>query len=279
MHGAPSLVSAAAARGPIAGTVAHPYLRDRERARAFDLIGRNPCGTEREWAATLGWKRSKVTRFLVAIEKCGLAEVERTAYGTRVRIRSGPGPQPNHVGRALGDNGDPETVQLRTIVEPSAGRLETLATKNTRPRDLDGDVDYPRALISVMNKELGRRFPSEYKPVLEDNFASIQAASRLQTEFPLAEVIRVLEASIRLFNPSKHGKGKLPGTLKYFESGIRDRLQQSRGDQDGARKESYGRPTPPISITKRPDNAELRLASPETIGTVMQSLRPRLMPR
>jgi uncharacterized protein YdaU (DUF1376 family) len=81
--------------------------------------------------------------------------------------------------------------------------------------------EYSNRLIDVMNETLGYQLGQGYRRVLPDQYASLQAAARLQQQgVPLASAERHLRQQCRLFNPTKHGKGKDPSSLAYFEQGI-----------------------------------------------------------
>ena len=72
-----------------------------------------------------------------------------------------------------------------------------------------------------MNEQLFARFGEQFKPVRYDNRRSAAAVARLKVAgVPLEFAVEQLRRSCLLFNPSKHGRGNLPGTLGYFERGI-----------------------------------------------------------
>lgn len=200
----------------------HPLLLDPERRRAFEDLLATPSGTERTWAARWGWSRAKVRRFVAALERHQLADLTRTEFGTAVRIRPTPGPQPAHP--PLHQTG-PRAVQDRPTPGPcpahlvSSSRLTDLVSRSAETET------YEVELIRALNRFGRIRFGDEFDDISDDNRSSLAAARSLRDSgFDLDVVVDELRKAVTLFNPSKHGRGNLPGSLAYFEKGLRKAL-------------------------------------------------------
>jgi hypothetical protein len=217
----------AAPLGEAVAMIRHPMLLDPARRRAFDDLLEHPCGTERTWSARWGWSRSKVTRFLAALERHQLADLEKSEWGTLVRMRAKAEPQPNH-GRTTPHlftraGTEPGPVHSRTRAEPQPGRLGSLGSSSTDLVSRSGS--YGVELIRALNRFGRIRFGDEFDEISDDNRSSLAAARSLEASgFDLDDVVDELRKAVTLFNPSKHGRGNLPGSLAYFEKGLRKAL-------------------------------------------------------
>jgi hypothetical protein len=200
----------------------HPYLRNAARRTAFlDLVD-FPGGTYRGWAKRWDWTVPRVQRFIATLAKQRILSSHRTAWGTLVEVRCADDTKP------IQQRDTTPIHPVHTSDSPpiplgsKAGKQLNLETRTTnsiaRPEDSD---NYTTVLIDTMNAILGQHFGDEYRPVMHDNRRSAQAIIRLKTSgVPLEFARKELEKHCRLFNPWKHGRGRLPGTLGYFEKGI-----------------------------------------------------------
>lgn len=202
--------------------LAHPYLRNDDRRRAFlDLVS-CPGGTYRGWAKQWNWTLPRVQRFIATLAKQRIVTSVRTAWGTLVEVRYATDTEP--IQRA--DTTSIHPMRTRNTcpipLGSKTGKQLNLETRTTdsKTRSVDSD-NYTTVLIDSMNAIFSQRFGAEYRPVMHDNRRSAEAINRLKTAgVPLPFARNALEQNCRLFNPYKHGRGNLPGTLGYFEKGI-----------------------------------------------------------
>ena len=200
----------------------HPYLRNDVRRMAFlDLVAR-PGGTYREWASRWDWTVPRVQRFISTLAKQRIVSSRRTVWGTLVEVRYAADTKPIQR-HDTGSINPVHTSDTRPIpLGSKAGKQLNLETRTTNSIARSEESDnYTTVLIDTMNAVLGQRFGDEYRPVMHDNHRSAGAIVRLRTSgVPLSFAREELAKHCRLFNPWKHGRGKLPGTLGYFERGI-----------------------------------------------------------
>jgi hypothetical protein len=112
-----------------------------------------------------------------------------------------------------------EADALAIRLGSKAGEQQNLDPRSDEPEEVI--TDYAGVLIAIMNRALRQRFGDEYKPVMYDNRRSAATVAKLKAaKVPLRFARIELEKHCRLFNPSKHGRGRLPGTLGYFEKGL-----------------------------------------------------------
>lgn len=182
----------------------HELLSDPDRASAFADLAAHPNGSVRIWADRWGWSLPRVHRFLRALEKAGLAQFERSKEGTALRS---------------GDEVLPVTPTVTPPVTPLPSRPLDLLD---RSREQNGVTpNYTETLIDAMNIELSRIYGSDYRKVKTDQHGSHRAGAAMQAKgIPLDFALERLLADCRTFNPSKHGKGKLPGSVAMFFRGI-----------------------------------------------------------
>lgn len=126
-----------------------------------------------------------------------------------------------------------------------------------------------------MNHFFWLRFDDEFDEVSEDNLSSLATARKLLREFAAADVIDELRKAIALFNPSKHGKGKLPWSLAFFEKGLFKALH-ARAKRDAAEQNEMvllgtiagGAETKALDRGTKP-------AAPEPIGATLRRMGVR----
>jgi hypothetical protein len=199
----------------------HPLLSDPDRKKAFLDLVKHPVGNYRVWAARWTWKVPRVQRFLAALERAGLATIERTRWGTTVKpIQSQYAGSPDPAPAA---DTEPILTQYGADTEP----IHLGSTRLKQSLGLGAGLDesnvdnYTAACIETMNEQLSRIFGVKYRPVLYDNRRSGLAcdhwkAAGVDLDFAIQEIRK---ACLK-FHPEKHGRGKLPGTLGYFERGV-----------------------------------------------------------
>lgn len=202
--------------------LAHPYLRNEDRRKAFLDLVTCPGGTYRGWADRWNWTLARVQRFIRTLAKEKIATSVRTGWGTLVEIRYEADTEPIQVSDTNPIR-SARTTDTRPIrLGSKTGKQLNLETRtaNSNTRSIECD-NYTSVLIDTMNEILSHRFGAEYRPVMSDNRRSAEAVIQLRTAgVPLAFAREELQKNCRLFNPSKHGRGNLPGTLGYFEKGI-----------------------------------------------------------
>lgn len=121
-----------------------------------------------------------------------------------------------------------------------------------------------------MNRFFGLRFGDEFDEVSDDNLSSLAAGRSFRDSgHELADVIDELRKAIALFNPSKHGKGKLPWSLSYFEKGIRKALR-ARVAHDALENNEIPLLSP---IEGGASTKAGKAGTPEPIGAVLGDLK------
>lgn len=253
----------------------HPLLLNPERRRAYEDLCAHPSGTERTWSARWGWSRSKVTRFLNALVRYGLAELVRTDVGTLVLTRTTAEPRPNHPPvsnqNQIRSRSEPQPGQSRTTAEPRPNRLESRSISRSRPLELGPDEEVN--LIRAMNQFLWLRFDDGFDEVSEDNRSSLATARKLLRDFAYDEIADELRKAVALFNPSKHGKGKLPWSLTFFEKGLfkalRARAKYSPGQTELL---AVVRGEPKVAARTAPSELPADGARPAAIGEVIKRM-------
>jgi hypothetical protein len=222
-------------------------LADPERARAFADLSANPHGSVRLWADRWGWTLPRVHRFLKALEKAGLARFERSQAGTVLRPID-------------------EVLPVTPAVTPPV----TPCHLDPRPLDHSREQktvtpNYTEKLIEAMNGELSRIYGSDHRAIRPDQKGSHRAGDAMQAAgIPLDFALERLLADCRTFNPSKHGRGKLPQSLNLFTRGIL-RAWTRRSQLE------LGLP-PKLKVDRAPDPpAEARGGKPAPIGEAIGS--------
>ncbi|MEX1185300.1 MAG: hypothetical protein WEA80_01760 [Gemmatimonadaceae bacterium] len=215
----------------------HPYLSDPERASAFEYLSQQGAGTTRRWAEQLGWKRGKLNRFLDSVRRYRLAEIETTPHGSRFRPCTGVAesiepkrdqdadkvrPGRDQGATTLGSTG------LSGFTGPSARERETGENSVDAAGDTVPWSSIAVRMIPAMNQEFMRMF-SDYRPINPDNRGSHRAGHELERAGVEAEWCEQrLRQMCRMFNPSKHGGGEPPRSLRYYAASlIRDWSQYS----------------------------------------------------
>lgn len=192
-------------------------LADSGRAAAFADLVANPHGSVRVWAERWGWHRSKVERFLKRLESSGLMQFERSKTETRVSGVS-----------ACVSASKEDTETLKPESTGLSGGVSGVSVCHLDPGPLDHSRErntvtpnYTEQLIAAMNGELSRIYGSDYRSVSSDQKGSHRAGDALQAAgVPVDFALERLLADCRTFNPSKHGRGKLPQSLNLFTRGI-----------------------------------------------------------
>lgn len=246
----------------------HAFLQDPEHARAYAHLSAVPIGSVRTWAKSLGWSNGKMQRFLGAIRRYRLGDVQSCDRHSVFRPLNSP---INPKGEDA--NSPPAKVHRFVSVRTDAHRPPLGSSGLSTKQPSAAGSEYSTALITAMNDALSALFKESYRPVLLDNVSSIETAQLLESAgVPVDRAEAHLLVQCRLFNPSKHGKGDLPRSLAYFKRGIMKAwkneaqleiplMQLERGD-DVPRYQEY---IPPA--------IDLPIAHPDTINTVAEEWR------
>jgi hypothetical protein len=92
----------------------HWFLFDAEWQKAFVVVRARPSASIRMWARELGWKHTRVARFLDGMARHGLADVISTTKGTTIRIHAGVElPDLTIAGRHAGGAGSSDGISPR----------------------------------------------------------------------------------------------------------------------------------------------------------------------
>jgi hypothetical protein len=247
----------------------HPFLRKPDRRRAYEDLLFKPSGTYRSWAERWDWTLPRVHRFLASLEREGLANVRRTRFGTIVELliadRNKTVTQPE-LASSTATVTQAERDRDATVREPEPLGSTTGSKSLGLGTRLDERVDnYTAACIETMNTQLSRIFGANYRHVLYDNRRSGEASSKWQAagvelEFAVDEIRK---ACLK-FHPEKHGHGRLPGTLGYFERGVLDAH---------AARHQAGLSLPPVvQRGGAPRDAQREPAEPVPLGTTVMDV-------
>jgi uncharacterized protein YdaU (DUF1376 family) len=133
------------------------------------------------------------------------------------RVRAGKtGGEAKAKGKQTGSNASPPSERDHSNQNQNHSQNQNENYKQPRPSS-----EYSDQLIDAMNETLLNRLGSEYHLIKRDQYGSREAAERLQKAgVPLTAALRILRTQCYQFNPSKHGKGELPKSLRFFEGGI-----------------------------------------------------------
>lgn len=229
----------------------HPFLLDPDRQKAFADLANNATGTYRGWAKRWGWSVSRVQRFISALDHLGIAMVTRTPYGTMVHFRCAADSHNRNTSTSLSNRNEFEPDS-----EPNHLGSETRSTTILEPRAPEQQIaeSYTASCITVINEHLKARFGSRFSPIRMDNRGSAAAGARLLAAgVELGFAIAKIRKDCAAFNPLRHGDGKLPRSLGYFERGLlkaySNRPQAEAPEpaerSHPAKREPYSRPTGP----------------------------------
>jgi hypothetical protein len=145
----------------------------------------------------------------------------------------------------------------------SAGSTTNLGPRQGKSAHADTESDYTVACIAAVNEVMINRFGEEFSPIMFDNRRSAVAGARLKSAgIELAFAIAELRKACVLFNPSKHGCGKLPINLGYFEKGVLSAH---------AKRGQLGIPLLAVERATTRDRASSALR-PEPISNLMQTV-------
>lgn len=191
----------------------HFFLQDPENLRAFQHLTAVPIGTVRTWAEALGWKKSRMERFLLNLQAHRLAEIDARSKGSTFRPISAASVR------------DTSETRPAANQEPCSGLTE--------PRLRKGDVEKIAGadlLIEVVND--GLRHHDSYLPISADNYGSHRAAKHWLSGagIPLEEAIVLLRRKVMAFDLDKSGD-EYPRSLGYFTKAVLSewkRLQRDR---------------------------------------------------
>jgi hypothetical protein len=254
--------------------VDHPVLRDPSRRKAFAELLAHPIASRKEWATLLGWTESRVQRFLAALEGAELVVLNKSKWGTAIRARTVPDQKPDGSIPLGNVEPDPYPIQDRTETDP---RPDTLgSTAGSKSLGLGAGLDekepvdnYSAACIDTMNEQLSRIFGEHYRRVLYDNKRSGLACDHWKSAGVALEfAIEEIRKACLKFNPSHHGRGRLPGTLGYFERGVLEAH---------ATRSQIPIPLPPVVQQggqrggSKPDPAPARGGKPRPVGDFMSA--------
>lgn len=198
----------------------HPLFVDSERRKAFEDLVSRPTGNHRSWARKWSWSIGRVQRFISALERCEIADITRTRYGTTIRFRC-------EADARFLRSSESRPDQSRSGADAQPMRLEkNRSTLGLGPRKREllnesAEEHYAANCIHAINEGMLANLGPEFRPIMLDNRRSAKAAAALiaaGVELPFA--IQEIRKGCLLFNPSKHGRGNPPGTLAYFEKSL-----------------------------------------------------------
>lgn len=162
---------------------AHPFLSIPENAKAYQTLCDCPSGSIRSWAAKAGWTRSRMERFLLQLRAAGLATLDVGLKGSTFVPKGGV----------------PDAS--RTETRPAAD-LGSKSESDKVPRYGEAEVELIRAANVVLAERAWDLIP-------ENNRGSLAGAKKILQIVPFDRAKPLLEAAVRLFNPSATGGGAL----------------------------------------------------------------------
>jgi HNH endonuclease len=122
--------------------------------------------------------------------------------------------------------------------------------------------NYSAACIETMNEQLTSIFGAHYRRVKYDNKRSNLACDHWKAAgVELAFAIDEIRKACMRFHPEKHGRGRLPGTLGYFERGVLEAH---------ATRSQTQLPLPPV-VQRGGASQEPRGGKPRPVGDFMSA--------
>jgi hypothetical protein len=202
--------------------VTHPYLIDPERAAAFAFLSANPSGSRARWAKGLTWSPSKVQRFIEALLRFRLAEIEVNPYFTHFKpLVDVEPPKPSPVS----DRSAPGQQPIKNRSTAGQAHLEALdsgflVSRYAKAPPKNGGNAEAMTCIAVVNEVLGANFGEHYTPISHDNHGSHRAVQHwIEVGIPLETMTRLLRMKAAVFNPEKIN-GDMPRSLAFFTKWI-----------------------------------------------------------
>jgi hypothetical protein len=259
------------------------------RRDAFASLQANPVGSLSDFAKRWGWEKVRVQRFINALRKVGI-DVDSGTTNTIVNLDRDPDTIVRHPDTILQSvSGYPDTisesvsgsnpVSLDSGGTSVSGYPDTIVPLDTRSLDLSRAKKYTEKLIEVLNLELSSRF-SDFRKKSSDHHGSHRAGvAMLRAGVPLEFAEQQLAQACRRFNPEKHGRGKLPGGVQFFQRGIitdyrRAVAQRAQHELDIRASLRVDRgavppPAPPIKEQDVPNPDEKRGGQPVSIQSAL----------
>jgi hypothetical protein len=246
--------------------VTHPYLADPDRAAAFAYLSANPSGSRARWAKGLTWSPSKVQRFIEALVRFRLAEIEVNPYYTHfkplVDVET-PKPPP------ISDRSAGGQQPIKNRSATGQAHLEALDSGYLVSRcakvPANGGNAEAMACIAVVNEVLGYNFGQNYTPISHDNHGSHRAVQHwMEMGLPLEAMTRLLRMKAAVFNPEKIN-GDMPRSLAFFTKWI---LKEWAIEQRQL-------PLVFLTVDRTPTQRE-KLKKPVALGDVMTDLATQL---
>lgn len=228
----------------------HPFLTDPDNAKAYQLLCDQPRGSSRAWATKAGWTHSRMVRFIEALKAEGLCRVETLPR------RGGSLFVPT-----VGVPKRSETFRSPDVV------LDKSNSNNKVPRYAVTAADCIELIVAA-NRVLEQR---EWEPIPEDNRGSIAAATKILRDVPVKRAIALLEAAVRLFNPSATGGEQLrslghPFITKYVVNEFRRTERElAQGQLSLLFVERTG-PPPQVFGARKPSEPEKPPATADSIA-------------
>lgn len=239
----------------------HPYLIDPERAQAFAYLVANPWGSRVRWAQALRWNPSKLQRFIDALVRFRLAEIEVTA-GCPTHFKSLIDPP---ISSRSGS--DPTPIKNRSAADqpyPEASRSGSSVSRcGNKPQQNSGNAE-AMTCIATVNEVLLANFGANYEPIRPDNFGSHRAVvAWIQAGMSLEDMTRLLRQKAAAFNPEKSG-GELPRSLGYFTKWMLKEWAIERRQI----------PLPLMTVSQQPVRREA-MKKPIALGEVLKTMEAK----
>jgi hypothetical protein len=167
-----------------------------ERTLALEDLRKNGRASTRHLAKRWGWTAAKVQRFLAFVDSHADA---LNRYSESVK---------------------PVSVKANPIHRVSV-KAVPLDRTTLDKLPLESGGGYTSDLINAMNSGCFERFGDDFKRVQHDNRSSVRTGQNLQAAgVELGFALMMLRRHIMRFHPEKHGKGKLPISLAFWEQGL-----------------------------------------------------------
>ena len=190
------------------------FLLDAERARAYQFLCDHPTGSTRSWAAQLGWKPAKLSRFLAKLEEKDLATVETHGNYGSTFLPSRPASPRIAASRGV------SPVSSAVVVNTQLDKVPRYGLTPEEEKRL-GDA---MRLIDELNRSLTAKFGDGYVAacrekfrkdgIPRDNLGSLDAAKRILKLVPVDRAISLVWEAGMAFQPEQTG-GDLPHSLGH----------------------------------------------------------------
>jgi hypothetical protein len=249
--------------------VTHPYLADPERAAAFAYLSANPSGSRARWAKGLTWSPSKVQRFIEALVRFRLAEIEvvRGYFSVFKPLIEPPSLDPFG---PINDRSETGPKPINNRSDSGRAHLEALdsgylVSRYAKAPPKNGGNAEAMTCIAVVNEVLGANFGEHYTPISHDNHGSHRAVQHwIEVGIPLEAMTRLLRMKAAVFNPEKIN-GDMPRSLAFFTKWI---LKEWAIEQRQL-------PLVFLTVDRAPAQRE-KLKKPVSLGDVMSDVAAQL---